>query len=163
MSLGQEQAREGIAPTVQTPHCSTAPHTRAWHSQGQDEERSSFWGINRLECGLTVKAAVGKFFNMLRELCEVERGFSCPKEVSKIISSESDVNLVRVDEEWWEPYTSSMLRFFINLIFFYSHSYPHSLQKWLELKYNVSYLDLSPVLLYRNLNLHLQNKLQIYI
>lgn len=47
--------------------------------------------------------------------------------------------------------------------FFYSHSYPHSLQKWLELKYNVSYLDLSPVLLYRNLNLHLQNKLQIYI
>lgn len=47
--------------------------------------------------------------------------------------------------------------------FFCSQSYPYSLQKWLELKYNVSYLDLGPVLLYWNLNLHLQNKLQIYI
>lgn len=70
MSLGQDQAREGTAPTVQTPHCSTTPHTASYteplHSQGKDEEGSSLWGINRLEYGLTVKAAVGKILACCR-------------------------------------------------------------------------------------------------
>lgn len=87
----------------------------------RDEEGSSFWGGNRQQYGSTVK--VGKFFIMPRDLCKVEKSFPCP-EVSTMLSSESDVNLVIVDEGWWESYTSSMLKFSINFHEFFSIASP---------------------------------------
>lgn len=150
MSLGQDQAREGTAPTVQTPHCSTTPHTASYteplHSQGKDEEGSSLWGINRLEYGSTVKAAVGKILACCRTSVRQREVFPALRRSALYFIlwmwCRSSYN------RWGMVGAIHILhaQIFHKLIFFYSHSYPYSLQKWLELKYNVSNLDLGPVL-----------------
>jgi len=57
------------------------------------------------------------------------QGFFLP---CSVFSFDIAVNLLMVDESWWEPYTSSMLRCFITSNFFCNKSYPYFVKKRLD-------------------------------
>lgn len=182
-----DQAREGTALRLQTPqlqHCT--PHLfmhEVLHSpQGKDQEGVSFWGINRLEYGLMWKPQSWKFcvitlqcvphvtFLLNRQMFLVGPQDLCKVETFFLPSGDLQYILLcywckSAYGRWGLVGTIYIFhaQIFHHFNFFCNQSYPNSLQKRLELKYNVSYSDQGPFLLYRSLNFHLQNEPQIYI